>query len=278
MTSSSVFSRHRTPRIGVNLFIGLILGYSVSLRAQPAAYTTANAHSHNDYEQKRPFHAAYELGFGSIEADVFLKDNGLYVAHNFEDIKPERTLEALYLKPLLQKTSENKGFPYPQRKEIQLLIDIKNTGPATLVALQKLFDPYRKELRHVRIVISGQMPPPNEMFAQDKLFTFDGRKELIYPKNAFSYVVLVSSSMLSFGKYWDGKQPLDQEIRGRIETFVQLQHAQKKLVRLWATPDTALGYQTLKELGVDYIGTDNLAELATFLGKEERRKGEKEER
>jgi len=264
--------------MGGFLLIWLVLGYSVSLRAQPTAYTTANAHSHNDYEQGRPFYAAYELGFGSIEADVFLQNGNLYVAHDFEDIKPERTLNALYLEPLLQKISDNKGFPYPKRKELQLLIDIKNTGPATLVALQKLFDPYRKELRHVRIVISGQMPPPDEMFAQDRLFTFDGRKELIYPKNASSYVVLVSSSMLSFGKYWNGKQPLDPEIRGRIETFVQLQHAQKKLVRLWATPDTALGYQTLKELGVDYIGTDNLAELATFLGKEERRKGEKEER
>ncbi|GHB55758.1 alkaline phosphatase [Persicitalea jodogahamensis] len=237
-----------------------------SVAAQPVSYTTANAHSHNDYEQKRPFYAAYELGFGSIEADVFLQDGVLYVAHNIEDIKPERTLKVLYLEPLLQKISENKGFPYPQRKELQLLIDIKNTGPATLAALQKLLSPYRKELRHVRIVVSGEMPPPEEMFAQDKLFTFDGRKELVYPKNAASYVVLVSSSMLGFGKYWDGLQPLNQEMRSRIEIFVQLQHAQKKLVRLWATPNTDLGYRTLKELGVDYIGTDDLAGLAAFLG------------
>ena len=235
--------------------------------AQPAAYTAANAHSHNDYEQKRPFYDAYELGFGSIEADVFLQNGTLYVAHNLEDVKPERTLQALYLEPLLQNIDRNKGFPYPQHKELQLLIDIKNTGPATLVALQKLFAPYRKELRHVRIVISGEMPPPEEVFAQDKLFTFDGRKDLVYPKNASSYVVLVSSSMLSFGKLWNGQQPLDPEIRGRIETFIQLQHAQKKLVRLWATPNTTLGYQTLKELGVDYIGTDDLAGLAAFLEK-----------
>ncbi len=249
------------------LLFAWISGCFIDVSAQPAVYTTANAHSHNDYEQKRPFYAAYELGFGSIEADVFLKEGTLYVAHNPEDIKPERTLKALYLEPLLQKINDNKGFPYPQRKELQLLIDIKNTGPATLATLQKLLAPHRKELRHVRLVISGEMPPPEEMFAQDKLFTFDGRKELIYPKNAASYVVLVSSSMGSFGKLWDGQQPLDEEIRSRIETFVQLQHAQKKLVRLWATPNTDLGYKTLKELGVDYIGTDDLTGLAAFLDK-----------
>ncbi len=267
MTPLPIFSRQRIRYTAVFLLTWLVLGFSFSPQAQPVAYTTANAHSHNDYEQKRPFYAAYELGFGSIEADVFLQNGVLYVAHNLEDIKPERTLLALYLEPLLQKINENKGFPYPQRKDLQLLIDIKNTGPATLVALQKLFAPHRKELRHVRMVISGEMPPPEEMFAQDKLFTFDGRKDLIYPKNASAYLVLVSSSMLSFGKYWDGKQPLDQEIRRRIETFVQLQHTQKRLVRLWATPNTPLGYRTLKELGVDYIGTDDLAGLAAYLGK-----------
>ncbi|WP_373513139.1 alkaline phosphatase [Persicitalea sp.] len=262
-----ILLKKSTPAHRFLLLVLLSCNFVYATNAQPTIYTTANAHSHNDYEQERPFQAAYQLGFGSVEADVFLQDGELYVAHNKDDIKPERTLKALYLEPILQKISENKGWPYAGHREIQWLIDIKNTGPATLSALQKMLEPHRKELRHVRIVVSGEMPPPEEMFAQDKLFTFDGRKELVYPKITSSYVVLVSSSMLSFGKYWDGKQPLNPEIRQRIATFVELQHAQKKLVRLWATPNTDLGYQTLKELGVDYIGTDDLAGLAAFLGK-----------
>lgn len=233
--------------------------------AQPGTYTIKNAHSHNDYEQTRPFHAAYELGFGSIEADVFLKEGRLYVAHNWEDIKPERTFEALYLIPLLEKIRANKGWPYPNRAGLQLLIDLKNTGQATLAALQKLLAPYRKELSHVRIVISGDMPPPDQLSQQDPIFTFDGRKNLVYSKEASPRVVLVSSNIMDFGPYWNGKLPLAESVRQKISTFIALQHAQKKLVRLWATPNTALGYQTLKELGVDYIGTDNLEELASFL-------------
>jgi glycerophosphoryl diester phosphodiesterase len=198
---------------------------------------------------------------------VFLKDGGLYVAHNFKDITPERTLEALYLEPLLKEIHQHKGWPYANRQELQLLIDIKNTGPATLAALQKLFAPYRKQLRHVRIVISGEMPDPAQMSEQDNLFTFDGRKNLIYPKEASSRVKLVSSSIMDFGGYWTGKEPLGEAVREKIKTFVELQHAQKKRVRLWATPNTELGYRTLQELGVDYIGTDDLAGLAGFLGK-----------
>jgi glycerophosphoryl diester phosphodiesterase len=235
--------------------------------AQPQAYSLANAHSHNDYEQQRPFYAAYELGFGSIEADVFLKDGELYVAHNYKDISPERTLKALYLEPILKEISKHKGWPYANRQELQLLIDIKNTGPATLAALQKLLSPLRKALQHVRIVISGEMPDPTQMAAQDELFTFDGRKSLVYPKDASPRVKLVSASMMDFGSYWTGKEPLGEATREKIRTFVELQHAQKKLVRLWATPNTELGYRTLKELGVDYIGTDDLAGLAAFLGK-----------
>jgi len=254
------------PKILVLLALALLsqadFGY-----AQPKTYTLANAHSHNDYEQKRPFYAAYELGFGSIEADVFLKDGALYVAHNFKDITPERTLKALYLDPLLKEISQHNGWPYARQQELQWLIDIKNTGPATLAALQKQFAPYREQLRHVRIVISGEMPEPTQMAAQDALFTFDGRKNLVYPKEASPRVKLVSSSIMDFGSYWTGKEPLGETTREKIKTFVELQHAQKKLVRLWATPNTELGYQTLKDLGVDYIGTDDLAGLAAFLGK-----------
>ncbi len=234
---------------------------------QPKAYTLANGHSHNDYEQQRPFYAAYEMGFGSIEADVFLKDGELYVAHNFKDISPERTLKALYLAPILKEISQHNGWPYANRQELQLLIDIKNTGPATLMALQKLLVPHRKALQHVRIIISGEMPDPAQMAGQDELFTFDGRKNLVYPKEASPRVKLVSASIMDFGSYWDGKGPLGEAMREKIKTFVELQHAQKKLVRLWATPNTELGYRTLKDLGVDYIGTDDLAGLAAFLGK-----------
>jgi alkaline phosphatase len=65
--------------------------------AQPIKYTTANAHSHNDYENPTPFFVAFDNGFGSIEADIFAIGDSLFVAHNKQNIKPGRTLKNLYL-------------------------------------------------------------------------------------------------------------------------------------------------------------------------------------
>ncbi len=64
-------------------------------------------HSHNDYEQNSPFWLAYNHGYSSIEADVFLSGQDLLVAHERKNIKPERNLATMYLEPLLQCVKKN---------------------------------------------------------------------------------------------------------------------------------------------------------------------------
>src|ERR1043166_3466380 len=51
------------------------------------------AHAHNDYEHGRPLLDALDQGFCSIEADVWLVDGKLLVAHDRDRGKSERTLE-----------------------------------------------------------------------------------------------------------------------------------------------------------------------------------------
>lgn len=70
--------------------------------AQVNGYSQANAHSHNDYEKKNPFHEAYNEKFGSIEADVHLVNGKLLVGHDSKDLDASKTLELLYLSPLSQ--------------------------------------------------------------------------------------------------------------------------------------------------------------------------------
>ena len=221
-------------------------------------------HSHNDYEQKQPFFAAYNLGFNSIEADLYIKDNELYVAHDWDKIMPENTFKHLYLEPLLAKIKDNKGFPYPNKKPLQLLLDLKKDGKEILKLLNSQMSDYKEDLRHVTISISGDMPPPDEFQNFDEIFHFDGRQELIYSENAFKRVSLVSASFMDFGKYWTGKTPLSDEVFQKINAFVEANHAKGKKVRIWATPNTTLGFETLKKLKVDFIGTDDLELLAKF--------------
>lgn len=222
-------------------------------------------HSHNDYEQKQPFFTAYDLGFDSIEADLYLKDGELCVAHNQKDVSTERTLRKLYIEPLLAKIKENGGYPYSNKKSLHLLLDLKTQGKEIMKVLDTQLNPYKKELRHVKISISGDMPKPEEFQNYDKMFSFDGRKSLDYSKEGFKRVYIVSASFTDFGKYWAGKEPLSQEVAEKISVFVNEMHAKNKKVRLWGTPNTTLGFETLKALQVDVIGADDLPLLRNFI-------------
>ena len=90
------------------------------------------AHAHNDYMHERPLFDALDNGFRSIEADVFAIGDSLYVAHNRRDIKPGRTLRALYLEPLMQCMSEGRLAIYDSVSPLILLVDIKDDGLTTL--------------------------------------------------------------------------------------------------------------------------------------------------
>ena len=204
------------------------------------------------------------MGFDSIEADLYLKDGELYVAHDWKNIRPERTLTKLYIEPLLVCIKKNGSFPYPNKKSLHLLLDLKQNGKAILEVLFLQLKPYRKALRHVQITISGDMPTPSEFQNYHQMFSFDGRKNLIYDRKAYKRVALVSASFLDFGKYWAGQEPLSNEIFQKINTFVEETHAKGKKVRIWGTPNTTPCFETLRKLKVDVIGTDDLALLAKF--------------
>ncbi len=113
--------------------------------AENAAVTPlAQAHAHNDYEHDRPLLDALDHGFSSVEADIYLVDGALLVAHNRRDVKPERTLQRLYLDPLRERVQANGGSVYPGGKPFFLLIDIKTDGEAAYAVLDKAVDRVRR--------------------------------------------------------------------------------------------------------------------------------------
>ncbi len=75
----------------------MIAGCPVASAAQPLI----QAHAHNDYHHPRPLLDALDHGFCSVEADVFLVDGQLLVGHTTLELKPQRTLQALYLDPIM---------------------------------------------------------------------------------------------------------------------------------------------------------------------------------
>ncbi len=91
-----------------------------------AQNNTPIAHSHNDYEHEHPLFDALGCNFKSIEADVYSVGDSLFVAHDFDKIKPGHTLRTLYLEPLKKQIQKNNGSVYGNGEEVILFIDIKD--------------------------------------------------------------------------------------------------------------------------------------------------------
>ena len=101
--------------------LALALLAAVGRAANPAAPVM---HAHNDYEHARPLHDALARGFGSVEADIWLVDGALLVAHDRKALRPDRTLQALYLDPLRERVRTLGGRVQPGRDGFTLLVDV----------------------------------------------------------------------------------------------------------------------------------------------------------
>ncbi|RDC62954.1 alkaline phosphatase [Adhaeribacter pallidiroseus] len=249
-------------------FLVIFILFCTSLQAQ-IHYTPAQVHAHNDYQQPIPFLNAYSRRVGSMEADVYLKDKVLYVAHEPQEIASDRTLEALYLKPLQTQIRKNKGTAYSDKKAVlQLLIDLKTTGATTLPALVKLLGAYPEIFKNstIKIVISGEKPAPATWAEFPAFIHFDGTPGQQYNAAQSQRVGLISDS---FRKYtaWNGKGKIVAADLLKIQRLIDSVHHLHQKIRFWATPDNVNSWKTLMQLGVDYIGTDDVTNLTTFLKK-----------
>ena len=250
------------------LFVAICFGTIQSI-AQPKIYSTSNAHSHNDYEQKSPFYSAYDAGFGSIEADIYLIDGQLLVAHERNHVSKEKTLEALYLKPLAEKIKENKGNVYPNKKKtLNILIDCKTDGVPALDVLTLLLKGYNDLItnKNLRFVISGNRPKEADYHLYPDYIQFDGRLGIDYTPEMLSKIAIISDY---YGMYsrWNGKDSLPETDKIRLTTMINKVHEMKKPIRFWASPDTPNAWEVFKHLGVDHINTDKIEELQAFLQK-----------
>lgn len=243
-------------------------------QAEAPAKPLSQAHSHNDYEHKRPLFDALDRGFCNIEADVHLVDGQLLVGHDPEDVNPERTLQALYLDPLQKLIAERNGQIFPNGQRLTLLVDFKTDGPATYAALAKALQPYESFIsgmqdgkwqpRQVDVVISGNRPI--DLIANDRqrLATVDGRLSDLENGPPSDLMPLISDNWTSHF-LWRGDGPFPAPQRSRLARLAKQAHEQDRRLRFWATPDAPTFWQELQAAGVDVIGTDDLDLLQRHL-------------
>ncbi len=230
-------------------------------------YTVSNAHSHNDYEQARPFYAAYEAGFGSMEADIFLVNDELLVAHEQKELSLHRTLDSMYLQPLKAAVQKNGGYPYKNSTHpLQLLIDIKTDSITTVNKLLQVLQQYPGIIHGsgIKIVLTGNLPDQSLFTKYPSYLLFDGVLHKSYTAAALTRIAMMSDNFRNYSQ-WNGMDTLPEADKNILKEAIAKSHALHKEVRFWNAPDNPNTWKIFEALGVDYINTDHISELASFL-------------
>lgn len=223
-------------------------------------------HSHNDYLRERPLHQALDHGFRSVEADVFLIDGELRVAHERENTRPGRTLESLYLEPLRTRAQEP-GL------DLILLVDIKAEGEAVYRELRARLPQYpyltrwesgRRKAGKVMVILSGDRPIETVRAEANRWVALDGRLPDLDGELDPELFPLVSDSWSRLG--WTSGSPAAGEALDRLRSAVGKARAKGVLLRFWGVPDRPALWGQLRDEGVPVIGTDQIESLARFLG------------
>lgn len=232
--------------------------------------------SHNDYCHKHPLYDALENGFANVEADIFLKNGKLIVAHIFPYFKGRRTLESLYLKPLSERIAENNGWVLAgYNSPVILMIDIKTNAGNTYKVLKPLLEKYRSMLsgcengkvvyRAVTIVLSGHKPSEIIKNEANRLAFIDEDLLKVSADSTGNNMFTMASCKYSSLLKWDGEGILPAMERGKLLTFVAMAHKIGAKVRLWASPEKKAVWDELLRCGVDLINTDQLVNFKKYL-------------
>ncbi len=240
--------------------------------AEPAPLL--HAHAHNDYLHTRPLLDALEHGFCSVEADIYLVDGRLLVAHDRNKVRPERTLQALYLDPLLQRVRQNQGRVFAGGPQFTLLIDLKTDWTNTYPALRAVLTNYAAMLttfsegvtRSSAITVIATGNRSREMFASEQVrfAALDGDLKDIDSDEPAALIPWISSNWtLSFR--WRGSGEFPEQELARLTDFVARAHRHGRQLRFWGAPDKPAFWEVIRRAGVDLINTDDLAGAEKFL-------------
>jgi hypothetical protein len=237
-----------------------------------------NAHAHNDYWHERPLLDALDRGFTSVEADIFVVEGKLVVGHARGELKPERTLESLYLEPLARRVKENGGRVHQSGERFILLIDIKSDAQAALAPVNEALSKHADMLTvvdngevkpgAVTVVFSGNRPIAELERAKLRYAGIDGRLSDLDSNRPSHLMPMISDNWTSHFK-WRGDGEMPAEERRKLKAVVDKVQGAGRIVRFWGTPENEAVWRELRSARVDLIGTDQLDRLAAFLRNED---------
>lgn len=268
------------PVIATILLLSILPACSCSISSTtPGPKPLLNAHAHNDYAHDRPLFDALDHGFASVEADIHLVDGDLFVAHDSDEIKPDRTLRSLYLEPLNKRIAQNAGSVYPNGPQFTLFIDIKTEAVSTYKVLGKMLAEYKNIItsfsstgrndKAIVVYVSGNRPRALMESESLRYAGYDGRLTDLQSDAPATLIPIISDNWSSHFSY-KGSGPMPADQQQKLKTIIETTHKKGRIVRFWATPDRPSPerqnlWHILLENGVDLLNTDDLPALQEFL-------------
>ena len=248
------------------IFFACLLSSAAFAQVRPLP----NAHAHNDYEHEKPLLDALSRGFTSVEADIYLIDGELYVAHDFPRPENRRTLKELYLEPLRRRIAENGGVVYAgESTPVFLMIDVKSEAEATYQALKNQLAGYADLLNYPRhpgpvtVILSGNRATETVRNDPARRVGIDGRPADLEKKYVADLMPLISDNYANV-LGWRGEGKIPRAERRRLKSLTKQAHTRGMKVRLWASPENEAVWKVLRKAGADLISTDQLERLCHF--------------
>ncbi|PQB08983.1 hypothetical protein BST83_01120 [Polaribacter filamentus] len=238
-------------------------------------------HAHNDYEHKRSLFDALENGFISVEADVHLINNQLYVSHFKPSvIDSTKTLENLYLKPLSNIVSKNNGSVYKNYDGFfYLMIDVKTEADSSYVILKNILNKYEEIIskvnneqketnKPIKIVITGHKGRPYNQILEEKstLMSIDGRFKELDKNISYELMPYISENYKHYFSYKGDGEPSSKDIK-TVSEMVSKTHQEGKKLRFWASPDKEKVWRFLLDNKVDLVNVDSLQKFNKYITK-----------
>ncbi len=262
-------------------FFLIIISCSLFITDCSAQTVLTNAHAHNDYWHAKPLLQSLENGFMSVEADCHLIDNRMLVAHEKAFTKKRRTLQKLYLDPLMQRAKENNPDSYREKSiykngppEFILYIDIKADCENFIPFLDSILKNYdvmltkfvdgKKITGSVRVLVDHCGNDAYVLNSNPRYLSLSGNLndadkkpgKDIMPRISFSY-----NSLLQ----WKGKGEIPETEKEKLKAFMQKVHSNGYEVRMWAAGNKKKVWKELVAAGVDWINVDRLKKFRKFM-------------
>lgn len=256
-------------------------------------------HSHNDYWRPVPFYSALAAGAISIEADVWLYNGTLHVGHEQSALTAARTLDALYIQPLLSVlrrqnpdsaylapgAAPNGVYDTSSGQTLYLFIDVKTDGPTTFPHVVRALQPLRDAGYLTTLNATGALVPGPVTVVGTGNTPLD-QVQGVAPRDYF-YDAPLPTLATAFANITADVSPIAStdfavqfpDVRGnggltdaqlaQLGEQVAVAHAKGILVRYWDLPGWPVGtrnavWRSLWDNGVDLLNVDDLEAVANF--------------